>query len=74
MLDASENDSAAFFRQLILPNSYSAFSMVFIRLTAHSFLQSLLMLLHLHLFNNVTRYLLVSLKMFLNILMQIVMI
>ena len=40
MLDASETDNAAFFRQLILQYSYSAFSMDFIRLTARSFLQS----------------------------------
>lgn len=40
MLDASETGNAAFFRQLILRDSYSAFSMDFIRLTAHSFLQS----------------------------------
>lgn len=40
MLGASETDNAAFFRQLILLDSYSAFSMDFIRLTARSFLQS----------------------------------
>lgn len=40
MLDASVTDNAAFFRQLILRDSYSAFSMDFIRLTARSFLQS----------------------------------
>jgi len=40
MLEASETDNAAFFRQLILRDSYSAFSMDFIRLTARSFLQS----------------------------------
>lgn len=40
MLEASETDNAAFYRQLILQDSYSAFSMDFIRLTAHAFLQS----------------------------------
>lgn len=40
MLDASETGDAAFFWQLILLDSYSAFSMEFIRLTTHSFLQS----------------------------------
>ena len=40
LLDASETDNSAFFRQLILRDSYSAFSMDFIRLTARSFLQS----------------------------------
>lgn len=40
MLDSSETGNAAFFRLLILRDSYSAFSMDFIRLTAHSFLQS----------------------------------
>lgn len=40
MLDASETDNTSFFRQLILRGTYSAFSMEFIRLTAHSFLQS----------------------------------
>ena len=40
ILDASETDNSAFFRQLILQDSYSAFSMDFIRTTARSFLQS----------------------------------
>lgn len=40
MLETSETDNTSFFRQLILRDSYSAFSMDFIRLTAHSFLQS----------------------------------
>lgn len=40
MLDSSETDNATFYRQLILRDSYSAFSMDFIRLTACSFLQS----------------------------------
>lgn len=40
MLEASETDNAAFFRRLILHDSYSSFSMDFIRLTARSFLQS----------------------------------
>lgn len=40
MLEASETDNAAFYRRLILLDSYSAFSMDFIRLTAHAFLQS----------------------------------
>lgn len=40
LLDASETDNAAFYRQLIRLDSYSVFSMDFIRLTAHSFLQS----------------------------------
>ena len=40
MLDASAADNITFFRHLILLDSYSAFSMDFIRLTARSFLQS----------------------------------
>lgn len=40
MLEASGTDNAAFYRKLILLDSYSAFSMDFIRLTAHAFLQS----------------------------------
>ena len=40
MLDASETDNATFYRQLFLRDSFSAFSMDFIRLTACSFLQS----------------------------------
>ena len=40
MLETSETDNTSFFRQLILRDSYSAFSMDFIRLTTYSFLQS----------------------------------
>lgn len=40
MLDASETNNAAFYRQLIRLNPYSAFSMDFILITSHSFLQS----------------------------------
>lgn len=40
ILDASETDHPTFFRQIIQRDSYSAFSMDFIRLTTRSFLQS----------------------------------
>ena len=40
ILNDSEKDNNAFYRHLVLLDSYSSFSMDFIRLTAHSFLQS----------------------------------
>ena len=40
ILDASETDNISFLRMLIFRDPYSSFSMEFIRLTAHSFLQS----------------------------------
>ncbi len=40
MLNDSETDNDAFYQHLVLLDSYSSFSMVFIRLTACSFLQS----------------------------------
>lgn len=40
ILNDSETDNNSFYRHLVLLDSYSSFSMDFIRLTAHSFLQS----------------------------------
>ena len=40
ILNDSETDNDAFYRHLVLLDSYSSFSMDFIRLTARSFLQS----------------------------------